>query len=78
MEFKKCMRCGCFFSTNNDVCCNCESKDRLDIAKLNTVIDEEIPINSIQDLSIVSGVTINNLNIFIKNKENNGLNINLQ
>ncbi len=78
MEFKKCMRCGCFFSTNNDVCCNCESKDRLDIAKLNTVIDEEIPINSIQDLSIVSGVTINNLNRFIKNKENNGLNINLQ
>ena len=31
MEFKKCVRCGCFFATNGDVCCNCASKDKHDI-----------------------------------------------
>ena len=74
MEFKKCVRCGCFFATSNDVCCNCESKDKLDIAKLNNFFDNEISINSIEDLSITTGITVNNLNRFIKNKETNGLN----
>ncbi len=73
MEFKKCVRCGCFFSTNNNVCCNCESKDKLDIYKLNT-LDDDININSIEDLSMSTGITINNLNRFIKDKENYGLN----
>lgn len=65
MEFKRCVRCGCFFMSNNDVCCNCESKDRFDIAKLNNIMDEDISFNSIEDLSIVSGVNLNNLNRFI-------------
>lgn len=77
MNFKKCVRCGCFFASSNDVCCNCESKDRLDVSKLNSIINEDMNINSIEELSISSGVTINNLNRLIKNKEVNGLNINL-
>ena len=51
MEFKKCARCGCFFMSNNDVCCNCESKDMFDIAKLNSIMDDNINFNSIQELS---------------------------
>ena len=35
MEFKKCARCGCFFISDNDICCNCEAKDRYDMAKVN-------------------------------------------
>ena len=77
MEFKKCLRCGCFFSTNNDVCCNCEAKDKIDITRLNSIVNDDICINSIEDLSISSGITINNLNRLIKNKDINGLNINL-
>lgn len=77
MEFKKCVRCGCFFMSNNNVCCNCESKDKLDISRLNNIIEEETYVNSIEDLSASSGVSINNLNRFIKNRNNNGLNINL-
>ena len=77
MEFKKCMRCGCFFTSNNNICCNCESKDKLDIAKINSIIDENITYNSIQDLSIASGVNINNLNRFIKNNQISNLNIEL-
>ena len=32
MEFKRCPRCGNFFVSNNDICCNCQVKDRADIA----------------------------------------------
>lgn len=77
MEFKKCMRCGCFFMSDNDVCCNCESRDKMDIAKLNSILDENNDFNSVQDLSILSGVNINNLNRFISNNQISNLNINL-
>lgn len=77
MEFKKCMRCGCFFMSDNNVCCNCESKDRIDISKLNSILDETNNFNSVQDLSILSGVNMNNLNRFIANKQISDLDINL-
>lgn len=77
MEFKKCMRCGCFFMSNNNVCYNCESKDRMDISKLNSILDESHSFNSVQDLSILSGVNMNNLNRFIENNQISDLDINL-
>ncbi len=77
MEFKKCVRCGCFFISESDVCCNCESRDKMDISKLNSILDENYNFNSIQDLSILSGVNINNLSRFIKSNQISGLNINL-
>ncbi len=73
MEFKKCMRCGSFFISDNEVCCNCESKDRMDIAKLNSILDENNNFNSIQDLSIISGVNANNLNRFIQSNKISGI-----
>ena len=69
MEFKKCARCGCFFMSNNEVCCNCESKDMSDIAKLNNILEDNINIKSIQELSCECGITINNLNRYIKNNK---------
>ncbi len=77
MEFKKCMRCGCFFMSDNDVCCNCQSRDKMDIAKLNSILDENNNFNSVQDLSILSGININNLNRYIANNQISNLNINL-
>lgn len=38
MELKKCVRCGCFFSSPNDVCSNCEAKDKQDIYNLSNYI----------------------------------------
>lgn len=73
MEFKKCMRCGCFFMSDNDVCCNCQSKDRMDISKLNSISEKNISYNSVQDLSIASGININNLNRFIANNQISGI-----
>ena len=69
MEFKRCVRCGCFFMSANDICCNCESKDMLDIAKVNTILEENSNFNSIQELSIASGVNISNLNRLIDNNK---------
>lgn len=74
MEFRKCMRCGCFFMSDSDVCCNCEPKDRLDISKLNSVLETNNNFDSMQNLSIASGVNINNLNRFISNNKISGLN----
>ena len=78
MEFKKCARCGCFFMSSNDVCCNCESKDKIDIAKLSNFLEENNNcFNSVESLSIASGINLNNLNRFIKNNKISDLNINL-
>ena len=77
MEFKKCMRCGCFFISDNDVCCNCQSKDKMDIAKLNSILDENSNFNSVEDLSIASGVNVNNLSRFINNNQISNLDFKL-
>ena len=69
MEFKKCVRCGCFFASNNNVCCNCESKDMFDIAKLNNIIEENDDFNSIEELCNISGININNLNRYISDNK---------
>lgn len=77
MEFKKCERCGCFFMSNDNICCNCEAKDKIDLAKLTNYISEDITFNSLEDLSLNTGVTIKNLNRFIENDSINGLDIKL-
>lgn len=68
MEFKRCPRCGNFFVSNNNICCNCQVKDRADIAKLNNILDSFSNINSINELSANSGVNPSNINRFIENK----------
>ena len=74
MEFKKCVRCGCFFMSDSDVCLNCEPKDRQEINKLNNFIEDNNEITNIQDLSINTSVSINNINRFIKNDYIKGFN----
>ena len=67
MEFKRCNRCGNFFVSNNDICYECEIKDRADIAKLNTILENSTGFASVNDLSANSGVNPTNINRFIKN-----------
>jgi len=71
MEFKKCVRCGCFFVSNNDVCCKCESKDSADIARLNNFINTTNDITSIDEISTSTGISLNNINRFINDKKFN-------
>lgn len=68
MEFKKCSRCGNFFmSGDTNICYNCSIKDRNDIAKLNSIIDST-NIATPYELSINSGIKLDNINRFIENK----------
>lgn len=67
MEFKKCVRCGCFFVSNNDVCCSCEYKDKQDIYALNAYIVNSSSVPSIDSLSYSTGVTTKNISRFIEN-----------
>ncbi|MFR5683490.1 MAG: hypothetical protein ACLUD1_05435 [Clostridia bacterium] len=52
MEFKKCKRCGCFFVSDHDVCCNCEPKDHADIATLKSYIQDSENITSLNQFLI--------------------------
>ena len=67
MEFRKCMRCGCFFIAENDVCLNCMSKDMQEINRLNSYIEENNTIANVQDVAVNTGISVGNINRFIKN-----------
>ena len=61
MELNKCTRCGCFYVSSNDVCPTCEQKDVAEIDKL-----EDSEFSSIDDISYQTGITVKNLNRFLK------------
>lgn len=67
MDFKKCVRCGCFFVSSNDVCCNCETKDKQDIYNLKNYIINSYSDCSIDNLSFNTGVSVKNISRFIEN-----------
>ena len=61
MEFKKCERCGCFFISEDNVCCHCKPKDRADTIKLQNFIEENGAGFSIEEISAGTGITTKNL-----------------
>lgn len=67
MEFKKCDRCGCFFSSNDNVCHNCLTKERFEMLKFKTYIEENniSNINSLNELSVGTGISGKTLNRFL-------------
>lgn len=71
MEFKKCARCGCFFTSNGDVCYNCMSKERFEMAKFKSYIEENnlSNINSMNDISIQTGISEKNINRFLSQND---------
>ena len=71
MEFKKCDRCGAFFASNDNVCYNCSTKERADFSKFKTYIDEiNIDnINSLNELSIGTGISSKTLNRFLDHED---------
>ncbi len=79
MEFKRCKRCGCFFTSVDDVCCNCSSKDKLEITTLKNYIEENNlnEINSLSSLSYNTGISQKNLIRHVNNQNFPDININL-
>ena len=61
MEFKKCNRCGCFFISEDEVCCNCKTKDMADTIKIQNYIQEYGIPTTAEELSAGTGVTMKNI-----------------
>lgn len=70
MEFKKCARCGCFFVTEGEVCTNCMPKDRLDIYKMQSYLEEN-QNSSIDTISMDTGISTKNLERYFGYLNNN-------
>lgn len=69
MNFKTCIRCGCFFSSNDSLCPNCKTKDEIDKTSLKQCLkNNEIP-NNYESLSYLSGVSVKNINRLLETKD---------
>ena len=85
MNFKKCLRCGCFFSSVDDICPNCAPKDNFEMSKLKTFLTNQVEDASVADISKGTGIDESNINRFMSNKyfikavkkEKNNIDINL-
>jgi len=87
MEFKKCERCGCFFLSEYSVCGNCSPKDSFELSKLKNYFESENCSNSINSISVDTGISVKNLNRFLGNNDfskfsnklniDNNINVNL-
>ena len=82
MNFKKCLRCGCFFSSIDDICPNCAPKDNFEMSNFLT---NQVEDASVADISKGTGIDESNINRFMNNKdfikavkkEKNNIDINL-
>lgn len=72
MNFNKCERCGCFFSTDNSTCPSCSTKDNMEMHTLkNYLITNSISENistNVSSISYETGISIKNLNRFLHDK----------
>ena len=70
MEFKKCMRCGSFFASSDNICCNCVDKDKADISKLKSYLDENLQLSTCaQSLSLDTGIAVQHVNRYLESNE---------
>ncbi len=65
MEFKRCERCGAFFTSINNVCERCTPKDNLEFQRFQNYINQNGNNESLQELSINTGISTKNLNRFL-------------
>ena len=65
MDFKKCNRCGSFYVTEGDVCPKCNSKENFDIAKFKNYLEINGTENSINEMSVQTGISQKHLNRFL-------------
>ena len=69
MNFNKCVRCGCFFTSEDLVCPNCKSKDEVDKLSLQSYLDNnDIPSNP-EALASLSGISVKNINRYLEMQE---------
>ena len=69
MELKKCIRCGCFFTTEDNLCPNCKQRDDSDKKYLKSFIETNGAPSSVQELSFQSGLSLYDINRYLKESE---------
>lgn len=76
MEIKRCVRCGNFYTSEHDVCNNCEKKDVADVNKLKGFLLEGINAETTKsDVAHSTGITMKNLNRYLNDQEFKSYNI---
>lgn len=69
MEVKRCIRCGNFVTSGDDLCINCSNKDKLDIQKLKNYFEDNENTYTIRELSANTGISEKNLERYMENQE---------
>lgn len=69
MEFKRCERCGSFYLSESNICENCSPKDNFELSKLRNYFEGDFQANSIDSISINTGISVKNLNRYLGNEE---------
>lgn len=65
MEFNKCPQCGSFFANMGKICPNCATKDNTKIQKLENYLQNYSMPDTIEELSINTGISTKDLNRYI-------------
>ncbi len=69
MEFNRCSRCGSFYVSEGNVCPNCSKKDGAEFMQFTSYLDENGFNNSLDTISNQTGISVRNLNRFVKYPE---------
>jgi len=70
MNFNKCIRCGCFFTSEGSTCPNCLPKEQMEMNKLENFINENIEESvNLDYISSYTGISEKNLNRFLAQKQ---------
>ena len=69
MEFNKCVRCGCFYVSEGDVCPKCNARDTFELSTFKSYIEKNGTGNSIETISQELGIPTRHLNRFLGYKE---------
>ena len=74
MELKRCARCGKFYSSDVEVCQECEKKDFADLSKLKGFFaDYYVSGVSRNEISAQTGISARNLNRYLGYEEFSGI-----
>ena len=66
MFLKKCEICGCFYASEENICINCKTTDLTNMNKLKNYFEEyNNTANSIEELSLSTGISPNNLTRYL-------------
>ena len=70
MEFNKCERCGCFYMADSTVCPKCKPKEIFEMNVLKSYFSNKtLENNSIDKISIDTGISERNLDRFLKSPD---------